>query len=353
MYSLLFILLSDQYIEQLSSQTFLANMGEHTTPALQKMIRIAVAEGLKRMYKEYRLMKWLKVQEMAMTVRRVLDGESGQVNALVPYGQRSLEASPRQATYQMEVPEAYQWQPAMYPIQPASGPFIQLVSPINSPVTDTTGRRHVPALQDAGESSIHVVENPAARRDLFHSGEPVGLSGPNPQDVLDCAIQDISGLSDSSDEVLDSVNVIDPHGHYYNYPEHSAPTRPPRYLESSSPHAYGVQGTYPMQPVSLIQPVHQVENQSVNFPMMPQQQQIDNELPSDLDESMDWDSDVSSYNESEESLAGVLFAAEHLLPEEQAVRLDVEMGDMGIGHVLFDRVSAVWHNTHSQFYRAD
>jgi hypothetical protein len=66
---------SDNYIEQMSERTFLSSMGESMHSTFKNMIRISVAEGLKRMYKEYRLKKWLMVQEMANTVRRVLDGE--------------------------------------------------------------------------------------------------------------------------------------------------------------------------------------------------------------------------------------------------------------------------------------
>lgn len=365
-------MLSDQYIEHLSNQAFVFNMGEYTTPAFQKMIRITVAEGLKRMYKEYRLTKWLKVQAMANTVRRVLDGGNmqSQSGPIVPYGQRSISASPGQQheqNWQMAAPEAYQWQPAMYEFQASPGPYIRLVSPINSPLTNSVTVVHqMPALPDPYESTIQLVENPSARRDLFHSEEPTVLDlATNPHSVLDCAIQDISGLSDSSDEVLDSVNVINPHGHSHHghaaYPTSVATNQ--NFIAPSIPSE--ASASYDVIQNQSVPILHQQEivNQSVSFPTMPQSQQrhpmmppfheTGNETFSDSDDSMDWDSEGSSYNDSEESLAGVLFAAERLLPDEQAVRLDVEMGDMGVGHVLFDRVSAAWYTAHCEFYRAD
>jgi len=355
----LLFLFSDAYIQQMSNQTFIMNMGEYTTPALQKMMRIGVAEGLKRMYKEYRLSKWLKVQEMASTVRQVLSG----VDDNNPTPQQSTEVAPwhpQNTPWQMQAPMAYQWQTAGQQFQPPTGPYIHLVSPINSPISNMTLNHHIPGLSENHERVIQVIENPAARKDLFHSNDTENSTNPVNNNMLDCALLDVSGLSDSSDEVLDSVNVTNPHKHSHGNQEISLIYRQPVPPVAPFHEVNTTESLVPFQPPVGNHPFYQqnFENQSmtipmnhVNHPTMPQYQEADDEPLSDLDDSMDWDSDASSYNDSEESLAGVLFAAEHLLPEEQAERLDVEMGDMGVGHIMFDRVSAVWYKTHCQFFR--
>ena len=87
-------------------QMFLATMDNYFTPAFQKMIHIHVAEGMKRMYKEYRLQKWLKVQEMAATVRRVLESDLDVSEDALPEDQGQI-----MTVGQVPVPGVYQLQP--------------------------------------------------------------------------------------------------------------------------------------------------------------------------------------------------------------------------------------------------
>ncbi|XP_052272186.1 uncharacterized protein LOC127872810 [Dreissena polymorpha] len=394
------IIALDQYIERMSEQTFLSTLGEHMTPAFQKMIRISVAEGLKRMYKEYRLSKWLKVQEMALTVRRVLDAETAQFMPQSPSGrpymQQGGQILPHGPQYFMPHGAPYiphvapyipqgegqlvlynhglPWQPQQQPnpmwVMPAPEEF-QWHQSMEGHSQHANGLRGVypgehhnmisngPAVD---ERPIRLVSNISSISEHVEVEEIVSANGAISA-VLDCAISDISGLSDSSDEFLDSVNVVNPHFHMRSGPaSYSGPlatsAHPGLVLDNQVNQGHLVPYSQNVLPSAnnQLHPVPEIfVHQSAGIPIMPQQYNhyIDNELPSDLDDSMDWASDDSDYNDSEEDLAGVLFAAERLLPEEQAVRLDVEMGDMGIGHMLFDRVSATWYISHCEFYRGE
>ncbi|XP_045169630.2 uncharacterized protein LOC123532286 [Mercenaria mercenaria] len=329
------IIALDQYIEQMSEQTFLSSMGECMNSTLQKMIRISVAEGLKRMYKEYRLQKWLKVQEMAKTVRRVLDAEVNPTE-LVPQSHQDqiVPVHYNQPPYwqaqnmnlQIPLQDNQNWQPAnsiQHMVSPVHIPYQEVISPIQTPNgTDNTtvSRRHVTGATPEEFHQFSVArfsptENNPASRQLFE----------DENDIISVECDISSAISEVQE------------------PLHQIIQTP---LSGSS-----VTGQIIIENVTI---QNSEENQSVIIPMIQmEQQQIINEHLEESDEEMDWDSDESSYNESEESLAGVLFAAEHLLPDEQAVRLDVEMGDMGIGHMVFDRVSATWFTAHCEFYRAD
>ena len=413
-------------------------MGEHLTPAFSKMIRISVAEGLKRAYKEYRLSKWLKVQEMAATVRRVLDAETGaymppmghQVGvhphpalqgALpgdITSGQHGGPAAPTPGTmasmYPHIVPpatlgplqhsshgqghhqgniwvgqaeEPVLWQTAAseglasdFPGFPAGLP---LVSPISSPRSHQASSTPVDSLPghhghylSHQEVAIRRVENSAVTRQLFNTPlEAITDSEHVHIDLLIACAPNLSTLSNSSDEILDSVNVVNPHNHgagdidnesvSYSrvHPQPHSDQRPvPPMAPSVTPAPY-----HPAPPAIQSQPPPHPGH--LNVPTQassgPHHDQVYTNYPAAMyEDGMDWDGeegdwdeddydDMSSYNSSEDSLAGVLFATQGLLPEQQAVRLDVEMGDMGVGHILFDRVNAAWYTAHCEFYRAD
>lgn len=319
-------------------------MGECMTTTLRKMIRISVAEGLKRMYKEYRLQKWLKVQEMAKTVRRVLEAEITPAQHLpqpeywtpaehlpqpsndqiVPaQNSPQLYLQPQNVNLQMPLPGNHNLQPDNFihlMVSPVNRPYPQVISPIQTPNgTDIIINSSRPSIEATPNefhqfsiTNISPGENPLVSRQLFEESI----------DNISAECDISSAVSESHDGmvILENLDVN---------------------VHTSS----SVSG----QSLNF----ETVENQSVIYPVIQQEQQeIYNEHLDESDEDMDWDPNDSSYNESEESLAGVLFAAEHLLPDEQAVRLDVEMGDMGIGHMVFDRVSATWYTSHCEFYRA-
>ncbi|KAL4238994.1 hypothetical protein ACF0H5_003698 [Mactra antiquata] len=338
------IIMLDQYIEHLSQQTFLASMGERMTPAYKQMIRISVAEGMKRMYKEYRLAKWLKITEMAATVRRVLDAEMGQPEFNSSHnGQQQLVPANNMSPWQQQNQYNYQttrpmnmFQPMLSPIP---GPIHPIISPIHTPsqmATEIISRHITGATPDEFHqyaiANISANENSVTSRQLF-------------QDENSDMYTQFGYEAECEHSVADDIIVIesDNEEHETDVVSNSALSvnvSNVNQISSSSVPTNIVNGNEINQSVYL----SNVQNYPNNF----------NELPDDHDEMMEWEEDSDDeYNDSEESLAGVLFATERLLPDEQAVRLDVEMGDMGVGHIVFDRVSATWYIQHCEYYRAN
>ena len=80
-------------------------------------------------------------------------------------------------------------------------------------------------------------------------------------------------------------------------------------------------------------------------------EQADPELDSSLQSYVSWESSVDS--DDIDTLPGILYAAERLGPMDQTMHMDVEMGDFGIGHLLFDRASGTWATSHCEFHRID
>ena len=101
-----------------------------------------------------------------------------------------------------------------------------------------------------------------------------------------------------------------------------------------------------------------VNRESVNNELrstVPQSSRNPDQMEADADASfqsyVSWDSSLDP--EDIDSLPGILFAAERLGPMDQTVHMDIEMGDFGIGHLLFDRAAGTWATSHCEFQRAD
>lgn len=311
-------------------------MGEHITPAYKHMIRISVAEGMKRMYKEYRLKKWLKITEMAATVRRVLAAEMGPPEVLMGQQGQLIPANQQLPQQSYQYPNVQNMQLVQPALSPIPGPLMPMISPINTPVQtpDTIIRRHVTGttpdeFHQFTITNVSANEEHLSGRQLFQD------------DNVDVSVQ-------YNNMECDEIIVI-------SDGEHSAESVPNSALSVANVHSL-TGPSINFQHVGESVNNENIYNQS-EYPMIPQQQHYQqqqniNELPHDNDE-MEWEEDdEDDNNDSMDSLAGVLFATEHLLPDEQAVRLDVEMGDMGIGHMVFDRVSATWYIQHCEYYRA-
>ena len=90
-------------------------------------------------------------------------------------------------------------------------------------------------------------------------------------------------------------------------------------------------------------------------PIVPQRSVNPDQMEADADASfqsfVSWDSSLDP--DDIDSLPGILFAAERLGPMDQTVHMDIEMGDFGIGHLLFDRAAGTWATSHCEFHRAD
>ena len=90
-------------------------------------------------------------------------------------------------------------------------------------------------------------------------------------------------------------------------------------------------------------------------PTVPQRSGNPDQMEADADASfqsfVSWDSSLDP--DDIDSLPGILFAAERLGPMDQTVHMDIEMGDFGIGHLLFDRAAGTWATSHCEFHRAD
>ena len=88
---------------------------------------------------------------------------------------------------------------------------------------------------------------------------------------------------------------------------------------------------------------------------LPQGSGYPDQMEADADASfqsyVSWDSSLDP--DDIDSLPGILFAAERLGPMDQTVHMDIEMGDFGIGHLLFDRAAGTWATSHCEFHRAD
>jgi hypothetical protein len=232
-------------------------------------------------------------------------------------------------------PEVQNWHPAHVNNQmgfSVAGPY-PIISPIHTPSRIETQRHLTGATPEEFHqfaiANISASDNHLPSRRLFPEELAQDMGNESVTDIKECASSDSdSGHGDEED------NSCDESVHENNL-------------------VLTVSSAIPSQIASgnVV-----FVNQSVINPMAPQQEVNQHELLEDMDE-MEWDNesdeedDSYEYNSSEDSLAGVLFAAEHLLPEQQAVRLDVEMGDMGIGHMVFDRVSATWYTAQCEFYR--
>ena len=90
-------------------------------------------------------------------------------------------------------------------------------------------------------------------------------------------------------------------------------------------------------------------------PTIPQRSGNPDQMEADADASfqsyVSWDSSLDP--DDIDSLPGILFAAERLGPMDQTVHMDIEMGDFGIGHLLFDMAAGTWATSHCEFHRAD
>ena len=75
------------------------------------------------------------------------------------------------------------------------------------------------------------------------------------------------------------------------------------------------------------------------------------------DANVSFQSDVSWESSADsndiDTLPGILYAAERLGPMDQSIHMDIEMGDFGIGHLLFDRAAGTWATSHCEFHRSD
>ena len=60
--SLDLVIISEKYVTELTQQALSKAIRGQTDQVLHMMLRKSVAEGVKRMYKHYRLMKWFQVQ---------------------------------------------------------------------------------------------------------------------------------------------------------------------------------------------------------------------------------------------------------------------------------------------------
>ena len=469
-------LISDGYIERLSEQTFVSAIGNRLAIAFQKMIRITVAEGLKRMYKEYRLKQWQMLLDKAALLRRVLEqrereeNQQGQINSLppaenVPTGtsdlpqaaNNRLQPSVRandlrghetQHDWQRAAPEAYDWHPVTdyrprtnsttdsarncdrFPTMVSlSVEQDREVSEINSVMDFETSESSVTSSQDysipqtvtgsehsqtvtgsersqtvpSNQSTISrlhpdISEMVEAMEAIFHdtddevspdedqpqpdSDQPSedSLSPPIPRPQWNMAmtsspariVNDEINSPAGNGRALEGINQAGMLGEIMN---ESSPSRrrllwrddPPPPTPADRPVllmvSSGMTNDAPYVHPSLnlraddegrLVPTNNEET----APEPNQQAQIDAEQPGDQD---DLDSSLQSYvswDSGEDSndidaLGGILYAAERLGPMDQSMHMDIEMGDMGLGHLLFDRAAGTWATSHCEFHRVN
>ena len=133
--------------------------------SISKLIRIHIAEGIKRVFKEYRLQKWLKVQEMANTVRTVLNAvapaeESIDIHPTVnsPWQQPHSFPNNTVVPTDMERPTSLRPVNTVWQMSPIQAPLLRLLSPISTP--------QIPATSQTFHSSPHII-----KRELFPEGQ--------------------------------------------------------------------------------------------------------------------------------------------------------------------------------------
>ena len=283
------------------------------------------------MYKEFRLQKWLKVQDMANTVRMVLDAE-GPADRLNNTEQTGNVIALQQPNVIPSVSVEMQRQSRrpindIWQVSPIQSPLIRLLSPINTP--------HIAHFVESGPTQALHSSPQVINRQLFPEGHC-----PDNDTVDGHELVPVSYLANTPEDYREPLTVMPQQVQEINAPSLNL-------FQQHTPTSTSERSTDRQHNVIQSEVVEREDNDQEHLG------HNDEEHLNDTDEDMDWDSDYdSSYDDSEENLAGVLFATERLLPDEQAVRLDVEMGDMGVGHILFDRVSAVWYKYQCTFHRA-
>ena len=473
------LLISDGYIERLSEQTFVSAIGNRLAVAFQKMIRITVAEGLKRMYKEYRLKQWQMLLDKAARLRRLLEhqereenqqgqtdnplaienpiGNPDQQQATTNRQQPSvrtddLRTHETQHDWQRAAPEAYDWQPVtdyrmransttdntrdsdrfptMVPLSVvqnhevlanSSSMDFESSEPTVSNSQDSSVQQTVSSEQPQTVSSnqtatnrLHpdISEMVEAMEAIFHDSDDEAspdedqpqtdsnqlflesLTSPIPRPQWNMTMTSSPGRTLSHNETsspagtgraLEGINQAGLLGETMNEsspsrrrllwrddpPQHTPADDPPRMLLITGGMG-NPEPTYIHPSLNLRwsaeegrlvstnnEETAQEPNQQAQIEEPNQQAQIDteqqdqqeNELDSSLQSYISWDSDADSNDI--DTLGGILYAAERLGPMDQTMHMDIEMGDMGLGHLLFDRAAGTWATSHCEFHRVN
>ena len=425
------------------------------------MIRITVAEGLKRMYKEYRLKQWQMLLDKAARLRRLLEQqerEEGQNNEpLAIENQPRIQEQPHanierlqptatssglrshetQHDWQRAAPEAYDWYPVTdYRTRAdSSGARNQTASFHDS---NTAANSTTNGTRDSNSLStmvpLRVEQNPevSANNSLmeFEASE-ANVTGSQDNSVQQTVSQDqqqetvsdnhstvnrlhpdisemveaMEAIFQDSDDDLQNLtspiprpqwNMTSSPARAVNLNETSSPAGTGRALEGIS--QAGMLGEImnensparrrllwcddPPNPADdppvllyrsgpnpyvhpdlnlrtddegrLVPTNHEETAQDSNQETQEdteQPDQQDPELESSFQSYVSWDSSADSNDI--DSLGGILFAAERLGPMDQSMHMDIEMGDMGLGHLLFDRAAGTWATSHCEFHRVN